>query len=145
MSGKAKNTENSAAKKRPKIYKYTVEQILDACKKSYGNVDSAARHLGCDWHSMDRYKKLFPEVAQALKDAKARQNNGVEISLYNASREVERGLVIGPNGKPQEAWLPTEKAIRAQMFIAKTQMGWSEKAQHQVDINAPVAVEITRI
>lgn len=45
--------------------KFTAQQIIDAIKGTGGIIAVAARRLGCDWRTVDRYIKNYATVRQA--------------------------------------------------------------------------------
>ena len=48
--------------------KYTIEQVVDACKGSAGNMSLVAMKLGCDRSTIWYYAKRSSTVAEALAD-----------------------------------------------------------------------------
>jgi len=144
MSGKAKNTTAGQDTKRGEWHRYDPDKMAEKIRKSRGTVKHAAAVVGCSRVTIRKYMQEFPEVAQAMQEAKDGWNDNIEMVIQNSALEVRRGFVVGPDGKGIETFVPTEQALRAAIFWSKTQMGWSERSQHQVDINAPVKVVVER-
>jgi hypothetical protein len=47
--------------------RFTAQQVIDAIKDTGGIKAEAARRLGCDWRTVDRYIKNYATVRQAYE------------------------------------------------------------------------------
>ena len=68
--------------------KYTATQVIEALNATKGTVYLAARRLGCDAETVQRYCKRFPTVMAAKKNHQAELVETAYLKLWDA---VERG------------------------------------------------------
>jgi hypothetical protein len=68
--------------------RYTAAQVRDALQHTRGMVTLAARQLGCDPDTVQKYCQRYPTVQQAKIDARAEMLDEAELRLWNA---IQRG------------------------------------------------------
>lgn len=109
------------AKKR-----YSADEVAKALRDTNGMATKAAEKLGCEYHTVMRYIRDFPSVADAQREAHERLGDNVELTLASEalgklkedSREYER--------------FPNTAAL---IFLAKTKFkerGYTERLEIDV-------------
>lgn len=68
---------------------FTPQQIVKALKATEGMVSLAAKTLGCSRMTIYRYKEKYPEVAEAMTDAKELMIDVAEGKLHQAVKKGE--------------------------------------------------------
>lgn len=74
---------------QPPQDKFTAEQVAEALRKSSGIKAAAARALGCDWKTVDRYVRTYATVRQAHDEATEVLLDVAEGHLASAVRRGE--------------------------------------------------------
>jgi hypothetical protein len=105
--------------------KYTPEQVIAAIERSHGKVSLAAKALKCTRQTVLNYTKDYPQVKQALEDARELTLDIAEDKLFKA---IQKG----------QSW--------AICFYLKTQgkkRGYIERQEHTGLDGEPLNVVIT--
>lgn len=63
--------------------KFTPEQVIGALHETKGMTTLAARRLGCDFVTLQRYVRVYPAVARALKEEHENAGDVVELALWD--------------------------------------------------------------
>jgi hypothetical protein len=66
----------------------TARRIIDALHESHGLICSAAAMAGVDRRTVHRYMKEFPQVAEAVEEAREKLYDAVESRLFE---KIEAG------------------------------------------------------
>ena len=74
--------------------RYTVEQLIQALTASAGKVTSAARRLGCDRQVLYRYMEKFPQIVEAVTEARELQIDATELKLFAAIKRHEPWAIL---------------------------------------------------
>jgi hypothetical protein len=69
--------------------RFTAQQVADALHAVRGMTTLAARHLGCDPKTIQRYVRTYTSVADALRDEREAVTDIAELALYKAIQEGE--------------------------------------------------------
>lgn len=112
-----------ASKRGGKPHKYTVEQVVAALERNAGMVYMAARALGCNAQTIYNYRDKFPQVAEAIENARGEMIDTAELALKRAVLDgegwavcfllktigksrgyVERQELTGAEGAPVLIW-----------------------------------------
>ena len=102
--------------------KHSVESMIAAVHEAKGMLTIAAKRLGVAYSTMLAYQREFPQVQDAVQDARNSMLDAAELKLY--TKAVSEGDTT------------------ALIFLLKTQgrnRGYSEK----LDINANVSASLT--
>src|SRR5262245_55682098 len=102
-------------------HRYRQIEVAEAVRASRGLVTLAARRLGCDRKTVLRYADRYPNVAEALEEARELQLDVSEARLFQA---IEQG----------ESW-----AIQFHLRTVGRHRGYSER--HEVAVDGKLAVE----
>lgn len=92
--------------------KYTPGRVAEVLAEAHGMVSVAARRLGCNRSTVQRYAQRHESVREALADARELMTDTAELALYEAIQQ-------------REAW--------AVCFYLKTQgkeRGYVERQEH---------------
>lgn len=95
--------------------KFTPDQVVMAIKDAGGVLSNAAADLGCETKTVYNYRDEFPEVAQAIEDA--RENHDCEL-LDKAERNISEAL------DAREAW-----ATKYVLSTKGRSRGYTEKTE----------------
>ena len=80
--------------------RYTLEEITKALTESRGFKSVAARRLGCDWHTVDKYCRKYPELDDVLVAAHESAIDQAEVALHSLispPRDAEGNYKWPPN------------------------------------------------
>ena len=75
------NAWGGSRKNAGRLPAFTVEQVIEALKKSAGYVSGAATKLQCSTQTIYNYIAEHPEIADARKDIEERNLDAAEITL----------------------------------------------------------------
>jgi hypothetical protein len=64
--------------------KWTVEEVVNALKKTQGMIYLAARDLGCSHQTIYNYAKRYPKVQDAINDERGHFVDTCELALKRA-------------------------------------------------------------
>jgi len=73
----------------PRQQDYTAAQVIEAITQARGLVTAAARLLGCDPSTVDRYVNRYPTVAAAKRQAREGILDMAEAGLIQSIRDRE--------------------------------------------------------
>lgn len=74
----------------PRKNKFTVTQVVDAIKDAKGFLSTAARHLDCDYKTVQNYAKRYPTVQEAINEERETVKDLAEGSLFS---EIKNGNI----------------------------------------------------
>jgi hypothetical protein len=97
--------------------KYTKEQVRDALIAKKGMKTIAARYLGCELKTVQRYIDKYACVREALETAKQGMGDNIESTLLNQA--------LGERN--QDGTWKTEPNIPSLIFISKTHPAMRER------------------
>lgn len=80
------NSEQFQPKKRAQE-RYTAQQVIAALRITKGMTTLAARRLGCDHKTVQRYIREYESVAQALREEREAVTDAAELALYKAIQD----------------------------------------------------------
>lgn len=105
--------------------KYKPEQFIEALRATRGIQAQAARLIGCDRNTVMRYIREYPQVAQALEEARASVLDDAESVLVTKAidegdttalmfllRTVGRSRGYGHHETHEQAGVRTVRVIR---------------------------------
>jgi hypothetical protein len=69
-------------------------QVVDSLRRSNGKIASAARRLGCDRQVIYRYLKKFPQIEEAVTEAREFQIDTTELKLFEAIKKGEPWAIV---------------------------------------------------
>lgn len=102
---------------------YTAQQMIDALIAKKGMKTIAARYLGCDYKTLQRYIEKYPTVHQAWAESQEVTGDQVETVLLNQALGVLNDNGVGWKQEPN---------VSALIFLAKVhpamrKRGYGEK------------------
>jgi hypothetical protein len=118
MPQRLQSLQNKPRRRGGRKPRYTADQLILALTASQGKIASAARRLGCDRAVVYKYLKKFPQIEEAVTEAREFQIDTTELKLFEA---IEKG----------EPW-----AITLYLKTQGRSRGYIEK--QEMDINASV-------
>lgn len=109
----------------PKPQKHTAKEIIAAIENTGGIKQRVAQKLGIHRHTLYKYEKQYPSVAQALKNEIERIIDKAESNVFKSIQE----------GDVEDSW----KLLR---YRGKDR-GYMEKSEHKVDETRKIIFEDT--
>lgn len=74
--------------------KFTLNQMLDACRASYGLITPMARLLGCDPQTVRNYIKRYPTLAKAVQEQRDRLVDAAELALIKKVQDGDTQAIF---------------------------------------------------
>lgn len=74
--------------------KFTANQIIDALREKHGNLSAAARYLGCDRHTINRYIQQYPTVKAVADEERETLIDFAENQLFQQVKDGNITAII---------------------------------------------------
>ena len=115
--------------------KFTVSQVADAIILSQGMKSVAARHLGCDWQTVDNYCKRHPTLQTLLDDIRESTLDQAEIALQSLIRPPR-------DDEGRFKWKPDLGAICFYLKTRGKHRGFVEREEHDLSGDVTYSIEL---
>jgi hypothetical protein len=101
---------------------YTKEQMMEALRAAKGMKTIAARRLGCEYRTVQRYIDKYACVREVLEESKQGMGDNIESTLLNQALGV----------RAEDGTWKQEPNTSALIFIAKTHPAMRERGYGEV-------------
>jgi hypothetical protein len=94
MPQRLQSLQNKPRRRGGRKPRYTVDQLIAALTRSNGKITSAARRLHCDRQVLYRYMARFPQIGEAVTEARELQIDTTELKLFAAIKKGEPWAIM---------------------------------------------------